>query len=101
MKGKIDKGGFLYIERAGKTRNMDCHYAIWTNMKNGPNQQYNEPMPCGHGCALFGEPKEVEVNGQKRIRLPLCVRELTFTELDDNWERDCDEKQGGPINGQG
>lgn len=44
MKGKIDENGFLYIERAGKTKKTLCPYD-------------GECAPCGDWCPLFSEPE--------------------------------------------
>ncbi len=50
MKGKIDKEGILYIERAGKLKNTYCPYQV-------------EMISCCDECPLFGEPEVVKMIG--------------------------------------
>jgi len=71
MKGKIDKDGNLWIERAGKMRNMSCPYA--------EGDSHVTSRSCGHWCALFGEPEEYP----GCIHLALCKKTLEFTEFTD------------------
>ena len=44
MVGKIDKSGYLFIERGGCFERQYC-----------PNTRKE---PCGHSCPLFGEPDQ-------------------------------------------
>lgn len=50
MKGKIDIGGLLYIERAGKQKEQYC-----------PEQR--EDMGCGDWCPKFREPERRSCGG--------------------------------------
>lgn len=50
MKGKIDKGGALWIERCGKMMIQFCPYG-----KYGDH--------CGHQCPLFGDPSNENEGG--------------------------------------
>jgi len=61
MKGKIDKNGFLYIEREnGKYKIADCPRGSQEN-------------PCGDWCALFEEPEKIKKDPSKNaIYLPIC-----------------------------
>ena len=78
MKGKIDKDGFLYIERAGKYILQYC-----------PFSGSSDVTECCHWCALFGEPEIIEditdPNGNKYniITLELCKKILYFNEFTD------------------
>jgi len=65
MKGKIDKGGNLLIERGGFLGTASC--------------PFNEFMPCGHWCPLFGEPEFIDGHP----RLSLCRKVLEFVSLVD------------------
>lgn len=71
MKGKINKGGQLYIERAGIMRIQDCIF--------GGNY-------CEDGCPAFREP---EIKDAETIKLRLCqqVGTLEFDEFTDERER--------------
>jgi len=79
MKGKIDKGGNLLIERGGFLGTASCPFAVWTISQNAPMQQSNEFMPCGHWCPLFGEPEFIDGHP----RLSLCRKVLEFVSLVD------------------
>ena len=72
MKGKIDKDGFLWIERKGEWTKQFCPFVskVW----------------CGHWCPLFGEPEFID--GHPRFidghpRLSLCRKVLEFVSLVD------------------
>ena len=72
MKGKIDKDGFLWIERKGKWTKQFCPFIgdDW----------------CGQWCLLFGEPEFID--GHPRFidghpRLSLCRKVLEFVPLVD------------------
>jgi hypothetical protein len=63
MKAKIDKDGFLWVERAGKMRKQICPYRpdrLYSKLQN-PNgydtttMKYYEPSPCGDWCPQFNE----------------------------------------------
>jgi len=80
MKGKIDKYGALYIERAGKMKDQLCPYI----------SECGSPIACGDECPLFGEPKPTmdiglygrsEKTGQTTIEI--CHRDLIFDEFTD------------------
>lgn len=72
MKGKIDKGGFLYIERAGEYVKQFCPFSAGS-------------YDCCHWCALFGEPDITDPNGNQYniITLELCKKTLYFNEFTD------------------
>ena len=65
MKGKIDKDGFLWIERKGEWTKQFCPFVGdgW----------------CGHWCPLFGEPEFIDGHP----RLSLCRKVLEFVSLVD------------------
>jgi len=65
MKGKIDKDGFLWIERKGEWTKQFCPFVskVW----------------CGHWCPLFGEPEFIDGHP----RLSLCRKVLEFVSLVD------------------
>jgi len=65
MKGKIDKDGFLWIERKGEWTKQFCPFVskVW----------------CGHWCPLFGEPEFIDGHP----RLSLCRKVLKFVSLVD------------------
>ena len=67
MKGKIDKDGYPYIERAGKMKRQDCA---------------NRPVYCGDWCPLFGEPERVP-NTVEMMSIDLCKVTLNFTDFTD------------------
>jgi len=80
MKGKIDKYGALYIERAGKMKDQLCPYI----------SERGSPIACCDECPLFGEPKPTmdiglygrsEKTGQTTIEI--CHRDLIFDEFTD------------------
>jgi hypothetical protein len=50
MKAKIDKDGFLWVERAGKMRKQIC-----PNGYDTTTMKYYEPSPCGDWCPQFNE----------------------------------------------
>lgn len=68
MKGKIDKDGFLWIERKGEWTKQFCPFVskVW----------------CGHWCPLFGEPRGERCAGEE-IKLDICKKTLFFSELTD------------------
>jgi hypothetical protein len=68
MKGKIDKDGFLWIERKGEWTKQRCPFVgdDW----------------CGHWCPLFGEPRGERCAGEE-IKLDICKKTLFFSELTD------------------
>lgn len=59
MKIKIDKEGYLFLERGGKMKEQQCPYAnIYTPSSFGGDHDiypYNsvDPKPCGDWCPLF------------------------------------------------
>jgi len=83
MKGKIDKDGVLFIERAGKMRAVTCPI-------HNPNFSDSEVV-CGDRCAMFGEPEKVDTSQviagtliiSSGSRLSLCHKELVFEEFTD------------------
>jgi len=86
MKGKIDKDGVLYIERAGVMRQQMCPYS------------YSNQLPvfsatqCGDACPLFGEPTQLShTPSGDTYGIKLCQRELVFGKLTD--ERKVQEKK--------
>ena len=74
MKGKIDKDGFLWIERKGEWTKQFCPFV-------GDCNDW-----CGQWCPLFGEPEFID--GHPRFidghpRLSLCRKVLEFVSLVD------------------
>jgi hypothetical protein len=75
MKGKIDKYGTLYIERAGKMKDQLCPYA----------SECGSPIPCSDTCPLFGEPRPE--TGTASAILDLCQgKKLFFDKFTDERE---------------
>lgn len=74
MKGKIDKYGFLYIERAnGIYKKIKCPHGSQENF-------------CGDWCALFGEPDLMKITlipDVKENSLKLCNKKLYFDHFTD------------------
>ena len=96
MKGKIDKYGTLYIERAGEMKDQLCPYA----------SECGSPIACSDTCPLFGEPvfdedRKMQVTGggnaagsvkvglKESATLALCERTLLFDKFTD--ERNLDD----------
>ena len=72
MTGKIDKSGYLFIERGGCFERQYC-----------PNTRKE---PCGHSCPLFGEPAKTRPK-IKSVYLSLCKDKLlVFTRFIDERE---------------
>lgn len=69
MKGKVDEGGFLHIERAGKYVLQYCPFSSGGEVA----------VKCGHWCPLFGEPEFIDGHP----RLSLCRKVLEFVSLVD------------------
>jgi hypothetical protein len=69
MKGKIDRDGDLYIERAGKLKPQHC--PPWNI------------VPCGDWCPLFREVNLESKPGKESIVIDLCRRQLVFDEFAD------------------
>ena len=81
MKGKIDKYGTLYIERAGKMKDQLCPYS----------SECGSPIACSDTCPLFGEPTQLShTSSGDTYGIKLCQRELVFDKLTD--ERSDDGK---------
>ena len=53
--GKIDKNGYLFIERGGRMERQDCPY---TRMS-----------PCSHSCPKFGNP---DMCSGRTVFLAIC-----------------------------
>ena len=70
MKGKVDEGGFLHIERAGKYVLQYCPFSSGGEVA----------VKCGHWCPLFGEPRGERCAGEE-IKLDICKKTLFFSEL--------------------
>ena len=82
MKGKIDRDGFLWIERAGKMNETTCPYSQWLNKTT------EEPISCGDWCPLFGEPilKALRLFNNdvvNKMTIELCRKDIIFDELTD------------------
>jgi len=69
MKGKIDKDGFLWIERKGEWTKQFCPFV-------GDCNDW-----CGQWCPLFGEPFS-KIN-HAGAELSLCKRTLYFDTFKD------------------
>lgn len=84
MKGKIDRAGCLYIERAGKVKKQRCPFY-------GVTEEFPDPAECGDWCPLFGEPmRETYIDdygkNKSRIVLALCHKTHEFNEFTDERE---------------
>ena len=81
MKGGIGKDGDLIVERKGK------------RCKQGCPVDASDTAHCGDWCALFGEPREINMSYHMAgahsatenitTKLALCKKELVFTEFTD------------------
>ena len=81
MKIKINKDGFLEIERAGKFKVVECSRCMEHSEYLG-DENYNFPLysraniyyrPCGDWCSRFGEPRYEHRN---KYIIDLCDKEL-------------------------
>jgi hypothetical protein len=72
MKGKIDKNGWLTIERSGTERPQLCPVAAYN-----PDIDFSR---CGDWCPLFGEPIYLDMN---ITALEICRTRLVFDEFTD------------------
>ena len=59
MKIKIDKEGFLWIERKGRMKNQVCPYD-------------SDRSHCGDWCPLFVEPSFHKADDKANIEVALC-----------------------------
>jgi hypothetical protein len=75
MKGKIDKGGWLFIERAGKLKDQFCPYLHW---------EPSGPAGCGDWCPLFDI---LESYPDGNVFVKLCRTTLTFAAFSDERPR--------------
>ena len=67
MKIKIDKTGFLYIERGTEFISQYC--------------PFQEEFGCGQWCPMFNEPREkLNKKGEKIISLEICRNTFTVKE---------------------
>lgn len=99
MKGKIDKNGHLWIERAGEMIRTECPFqnTVWIETqkksKCGTLLEINRTLVaplCGDWCPLFGEPihcaTQNNVSGNDEVfnwRLLLCHKTLLLKEFTD------------------
>ena len=91
MNGKIDKDGFLHIERAGVIKLQTCPFTdAMTAIKNPYDPTDTISLPCGDWCPLFGEPSKSDVDDTMfdksiygLICLRLCHRTIYFDTLTD------------------
>lgn len=72
MKIRIDKDGFLAIERGGKMKPQNCPY------DNPPIDSI--PAKCGHWCPLFGEP---EFTSENVMMLGICNDKYLICDVKD------------------
>lgn len=87
MKAKIDKDGFLYIERAGVMKRQHCPYV--------------DEQICGDWCPLFGEPQILTKHSRisttsYETKIPiivLCNKTLELEELTDERKENTCQKQ--------
>ena len=68
MKIKINKKGYLFIERAGVMKGQWCPYDT-------------EPRGCGDWCPLFGEPISEKQDSIFPYSIYLCKKKLYFDKL--------------------
>jgi len=109
MKGKIDKDGFLHIERAGEMVKQECINSMYFQiyMQNKTTSACNDGWAdgtkyCGHKCPLFGEPikkqnytyanaspmnSERVLSGTGRTTLDICRTAWVFDEFADERQR--------------
>jgi len=73
MVGRIDKYGFLRIQRPSGEKRAEC-------------PSLHEKTTCGDWCALFGEPYPFIGADDSRINLELCATSLIFDTLVDERE---------------
>lgn len=77
VKGKIDKNGFLEIERAGKFKTVECRRSTFMSAHGDI-----ACLACNDNCSLFGEPG-IEKFFTGRIFLKLCEKTWHFDEFED------------------
>ena len=86
MKFKINKKGFLEIERAGRFKVVECKDCI------DYVEYYDEDMmatfhyrPCGDWCSLFDEPEVYKDSdtGEDKVCLGLCHSNYITCDIND------------------
>lgn len=80
MKIKIDKNGFLHIERAGQMKGQDCPYASRTDYGTSS---------CGDWCPHFKEPHLWAKHDN--IEIKTCKASLSCATADFTDERNTQE----------
>jgi hypothetical protein len=76
--GRIDRSGFLHINRAGLEKPQVCPWTI---------AQENKFTSCGDHCPHFGEPRRITLSGWDAI-LNICHgKELIFDILTDDRDK--------------
>lgn len=55
MKIKIDEYGYLWLERAGKMKQVECPEGSYGRTFPGGTATYDVHWSCGDWCALFRE----------------------------------------------
>ena len=79
MKGKINKDGFLIIERKGTMAPVMCPFA---KIKIKMDDRVSHSPPCGDWCAKFGEPRCSP--GKSVVKLKICNgQKLRFLDFED------------------
>ena len=78
MKAKINKNGFLEIERAGEFKPQGCPFRSTLNFRN-----------CGDWCPLFEEPFSFKdkVREEDMIRIKFCQSTIFLDKEDFTDER--------------
>jgi len=77
MNGKIERNGYLMIERAGVMRTQYCPFTA---------RYHDAPVPCSDMCPLFGEPEKQETSFPEGCHTTILLcheRELTFDTFTD------------------
>ena len=83
MKGKIDKDGILWLERAGEFKRQKCVFTM-TLIRPEGLEAYYQAQGCGDHCPLFCEPED-STGGE--IELSLCHTFHIFKKEDFKDER--------------
>ena len=81
LKGKIDAGGCLLIQRGGEFKLQQCPH---TPCDFQVNNDIMIRQPCGDWCPKFGEPYKVQDVCTYQMHLVLCEdNDIPFDELID------------------
>ena len=97
MKIKIDKKGYLWIERPGGWKMQECRpgggNVLHVPRKYGPTYEEIQYGLCGDSCPLFGEPtlrRDFQTNAEDSLEV--CQKILYGEIIDERQKGGQDEK---------